>query len=101
MKRPRGYDAEAAERKRRRTIAVERSANPASLDVARLLQARAFEIKALEAAMRLAPSAGAQRAFQSLPRRLRRRAASHDVRRLPLRLRAKALIEVCPLPRPG
>ena len=43
MKRPRGFDAEAAERKRRRTIAVERSAIPASLDDARLLQARAFE----------------------------------------------------------
>lgn len=37
---------------------------------------------------------GAKRAFQSLPRHLRRRAASHNIRRLPKRLRAKAKFEV-------
>lgn len=44
--------------------------------------------------------ASSQRAFQSLPRHLRRRAASHNVRRLPVRLRQKALAEVrgsCPV----
>jgi hypothetical protein len=35
-----------------------------------------------------------QRAWQALPRHLRRRAASHDVRRVPLRLREKARAEV-------
>lgn len=34
------------------------------------------------------------RAWQQLPRHLRRRAASHDVRRVPLRLRDKARAEV-------
>lgn len=34
------------------------------------------------------------RAWQELPRHLRRRAASHDVRRVPLRLRDKAKAEV-------
>ncbi|GAA5859154.1 hypothetical protein JCM8547_008891, partial [Rhodosporidiobolus lusitaniae] len=38
--------------------------------------------------------AGTQRAFQSLPRHLRRRAASHNIRRLPTRLRKRALAEV-------
>jgi ribonuclease P/MRP protein subunit POP1 len=34
------------------------------------------------------------RAFQSLPRHLRRRAASHNPRRVPKRLRDKATFEV-------
>ncbi|KAG6903119.1 hypothetical protein C0995_004666 [Termitomyces sp. Mi166 len=37
------------------------------------------------------------RAWQALPRHLRRRAASHDVRRVPLRLREKARAEMDPL----
>ena len=41
---------------------------------------------------------GTQRAWQQLPRHLRRRAASHDVRRVPLRLRDKAKAEVRPRP---
>lgn len=35
-----------------------------------------------------------QRAWQALPRHLRRRAASHDVRRVPARLRERAKAEV-------
>ena len=34
------------------------------------------------------------RAAQTLPRHLRRRAASHNVKRLPVRLRKKAMEEV-------
>ena len=41
-----------------------------------------------------ARSNSTQRAWQQLPRHLRRRAASHDVRRVPLRLREKAQAEV-------
>lgn len=37
---------------------------------------------------------GTQRAWQALPRHLRRRAASHDVRRVPARLRERAKTEV-------
>ena len=36
------------------------------------------------------------RVWQTLPRHLRRRAASHDVRRVPVRLRARAILEVRP-----
>lgn len=39
-------------------------------------------------------SASTHRAWQELPRKLRRRAASHDVRRVPARLRGKARAEV-------
>lgn len=38
--------------------------------------------------------ASVQRAFQSLPRYLRRRAASHNVKRVPKRVRARALAEL-------
>lgn len=44
-------------------------------------------------------AANTVRAFQSLPRSLRRRAASHNIRRLPSRLREKAMSEVCLLRR--
>ena len=38
---------------------------------------------------------GSTRAFQSLPRHLRRRAASHNPRRVPKRYRSRAAAEVC------
>ncbi|KAH9936178.1 NUC188 domain-containing protein [Fomitopsis serialis] len=69
---------------------------PASIDVERFAEARAFEINAMEEAMKSAQSASTKRAWQELPRHLRRRAASHDVRRVPLRLRDKARAEMDP-----
>jgi hypothetical protein len=39
-------------------------------------------------------ASSSSRVWQSLPRHLRRRAASHDVRRVPVRLREKARYEV-------
>lgn len=57
-------------------------------------QARAFEINAMHTAMRQSKDSAAQRAFQSLPRNLRRRAASHNIKRLPVRLRERAMREV-------
>lgn len=81
--------------------------------VSQASQARAFEIQAMQKAMnavkyvhtiscmiffyhsKLCRSAASTRVWQSLPRHLRRRAASHDVRRVPIRLREKARREVC------
>src|SRR5258706_3187389 len=81
--------------------------------VSQASQARAFEIQAMQKAMKAVKyvqtiscmifsyhstfcrSAASTRAWQSLPRHLRRRAASHDVRRVPMRLREKARLEVC------
>ncbi|KAF8938323.1 hypothetical protein BGZ47_008637 [Haplosporangium gracile] len=65
-----------------------------NLDVVNFAEARAFEINALHKAMESSRNAAAQRAFQSLPRNLRRRAASHNIKRLPVRLRDRAKREV-------
>ncbi|KXN88226.1 Ribonucleases P/MRP protein subunit POP1 [Leucoagaricus sp. SymC.cos] len=69
---------------------------PSAIDVEKFAEARAFEIDAMEKAMETASGASTQRAWQVLPRHLRRRAASHDVRRVPGRLRKKAKAEMDP-----
>ncbi|GAA5844126.1 hypothetical protein JCM11251_001826 [Rhodosporidiobolus azoricus] len=76
------------------SVASGNSGLPPTIEVEKFAQARAFEISAMHRAMKAAKEAGTQRAFQSLPRHLRRRAASHNIRRLPLRLRQRALAEV-------
>ncbi|KAF9233375.1 ribonucleases P/MRP protein subunit POP1-domain-containing protein [Melanogaster broomeanus] len=67
---------------------------PASIDVERFTEARSFEIDAMQKAIKAAGDSSTHRAWQTLPRHLRRRAASHDVRRVPVRLREKARAEV-------
>lgn len=42
---------------------------------------------------------GNSRTFQSLPRHLRRRAASHNPKRVPKRLRSRAAAEVSSIPK--
>ncbi|PKS09185.1 hypothetical protein jhhlp_003799 [Lomentospora prolificans] len=63
------------------------------LDLQAFLAARQFEIDALEDSMRRTKEASSSRAFQRLPRALRRRTASHNPKRVPKRLRAKAIRE--------
>ena len=76
-----------------------------SLDVNAFTAARSFEITALNNAMRSSKllrfpcstnnrAALAQRAFQDVPRSLRRRSASHNVKRVPKPLREKAMKEM-------
>ncbi|KAJ5342160.1 hypothetical protein N7541_011284 [Penicillium brevicompactum] len=89
-KRAKTYDA--------RTLAVQ-SADAAlsatgELDVAAYSAARAFEIQALEEGMKRSKNALTTRAFQKVPRSLRRRTASHNVKRVPRRLRARAQREM-------
>lgn len=60
----------------------------------KFVEARQNEIKTLDRAMVQARAAGRQRAFQTLPRVLRRRTASHNVKRIPKRLREKAKREM-------
>lgn len=67
---------------------------PNKLNLPDFLAAREFEIKALDSAMIKSKTSGASRVFQSLPRTLRRRTASHNVRRIPKRMRRKALREM-------
>ncbi|KAI1986885.1 Ribonucleases P/MRP protein subunit pop1 [Ophidiomyces ophidiicola] len=64
------------------------------LDVSAFVAARQFEIKALEAGIQSARNALTTRAFQKVPRNLRRRTASHNVKRVPSRLRARARREM-------
>lgn len=64
------------------------------LDVSAFVKAREYEIKALEASMGASKKALSTRAFQQVPRELRRRTASHNVKRVPKRLRARAAKEV-------
>ncbi|KAF8527485.1 ribonucleases P/MRP protein subunit POP1-domain-containing protein [Hysterangium stoloniferum] len=72
---------------------------PAAIDIEKFTEARSFEIAAMQSAMESAQGSSTQRAWQALPRSLRRRAASHDVRRVPVRLREKARAEMDPVKR--
>ncbi|KAJ2646601.1 Ribonucleases P/MRP protein subunit pop1 [Coemansia sp. RSA 1250] len=65
-----------------------------SVDVVSFVEARAFEINALQKSLQNARASGNTRAFQTLPRHLRRRAASHNVKRIPARLRERAISEM-------
>ncbi|KAI9456168.1 POP1-domain-containing protein [Russula earlei] len=65
---------------------------PDSIDVEKFVESRSFEITAMQEAMK--NLASTHRAWQELPRHLRRRAASHRVRRVPLRLRNKSRTEM-------
>lgn len=56
--------------------------------------AQEFAIKALEDGMKSSKKSSTTRAFQNVPRELRRRTASHNVKRVPKRLRARAAKEV-------
>jgi ribonuclease P/MRP protein subunit POP1 len=64
------------------------------LDLQAFLKAREFEIKALEDGMRRSKNALTTRAFQEVPRELRRRTASHNVKRVPKRLQKRATREM-------
>ncbi|KAJ8080661.1 Ribonucleases P/MRP protein subunit pop1 [Marasmius tenuissimus] len=70
---------------------------PGAIDVEKFAESRAYEINAMQSAMKSASSSSTHRAWQVLPRHLRRRAASHDPRRVPVRLRAKAKAEMDPV----
>uniref|UniRef100_D8Q015 Pop1 N-terminal domain-containing protein n=1 Tax=Schizophyllum commune (strain H4-8 / FGSC 9210) TaxID=578458 RepID=D8Q015_SCHCM len=67
---------------------------PGAIQVEKFAEARAFEIDAMHNAMQNSSEHSAQRAWQALPRHLRRRAASHDPRRVPTRLRERAKAEI-------
>lgn len=64
------------------------------LNVASFVKAREFEIKAMGASMVSSKNALSTRAFQQLPKQMRRRTASHNVKRVPKRLRKRAAREM-------
>ncbi len=64
------------------------------LDVASFVKAREYEVKALEKSMQNTRHGLTTRAFQQVPREMRRRTASHNVKKVPRRLRRRAEKEV-------
>ncbi|KAI5778690.1 ribonuclease P complex subunit Pop1 [Geopyxis carbonaria] len=78
-----------------RTIASSSpSLTTGTLDLPTFIRSRQFEISALTSAMSASRNAASKRAFQSLPRDLRRRTASHNPARVPQRLRQRAAKEM-------
>ncbi|KAG4301585.1 hypothetical protein PCANB_001795 [Pneumocystis canis] len=81
-----------------RAIAVQ-SDSPAIregiIDVNSFLNSKKFEIQALFQAIKRSRQLSTRRAFQSLPRFLRRRAASHNIKRVPKYLFTRAKNEAC------
>jgi len=64
------------------------------LDIQAFLKAREFEIKALQDGIKQSKGARTTRAFQQVPRDMRRRTASHNVKRVPTRLQKRAAREM-------
>ncbi|KAJ8610726.1 hypothetical protein MRB53_038368 [Persea americana] len=95
QKRPR-FDHRAKQREAR-SLSVQTSSKAlrhGELDVDKFVKAREYEIRALEESMSQSKRALNTRAFQQVPKDLRRRTASHNAKRMPKRLRARARREM-------
>lgn len=77
-----------------RTQLADSSYKDGLLSVPDFLNSREFEIKSFEMSQLKTRASASNRIFQSLPRTLRRRTASHNVKRVPKRLRNRALREM-------
>ncbi|USW48429.1 Putative ribonuclease P/MRP protein subunit Pop1 [Septoria linicola] len=64
------------------------------LDVDNFVKSREYEIRALEEGISRSRQALTKRAFQQVPKELRRRTASHNVKRVPKRLQPRAKREM-------
>ena len=60
---------------------------PRGINAAEFAESRALEIRNMMQALSSASKQSSKRVFQSLPRHMRRRAASHNPKRMPVRLR--------------
>ncbi|PTB80012.1 hypothetical protein M440DRAFT_1460092 [Trichoderma longibrachiatum ATCC 18648] len=76
------------------TQAAEAALKDGELDLVAFVAAHEFEIRALEQSMATTKAVKSSRAFQQVPRGLRRRTASHNPKRVPRRLRARARKEM-------
>lgn len=72
----------------------DRAFSNGELNVDAFVKAREFEIKALEDGIKKSKHGLTTRAFQEVPKDLRRRTASHNVRKVPKRLQKRARREV-------
>ncbi|KAK9472589.1 ribonucleases P/MRP protein subunit POP1-domain-containing protein [Dipodascopsis tothii] len=73
------------------TQSSETALKDGQLDVGHYVAARAFETQQMLRALKAGRDNQKQQAFQAVPRSLRRRAASHHLKRLPARFLARAL----------
>lgn len=92
-----GRDPKRAKMLDSRTILAQKpdaAFNNGELDLQAFLKSREFEIKALQDGMERSKSSRTTRAFQQVPRDLRRRTASHNVKRVPKRLHKRAAREM-------
>jgi ribonuclease P/MRP protein subunit POP1 len=64
------------------------------LNVEKFVKAREYEIRALEEGISRSKKALTKRAFQQVPKDLRRRTASHNAKKVPKRLQKRAKKEV-------
>ena len=87
-------------RKRAKTIrkisnqAVDKAFSNGELNVDKFVRAREYEIKALEEGLKSSKHGLVTSAHQELPKEMRRRTSSLNVKRLPKRLRKRAIREV-------
>ncbi|KAF2722204.1 hypothetical protein K431DRAFT_222511 [Polychaeton citri CBS 116435] len=80
-----------------RTISTQASSKAlknGELDVEKFVKAREYEVHALEKGLRDSKKVLTKRAFQQVPKELRRRTASHNVKRVPKRLQNRAKREM-------
>lgn len=80
-----------------RAIATQTSSSAfkhGEVNIDKFVKSREYEISALERGLINSKKALARRAFQQVPKDLRRRTASHNVKRVPKRLQPRARREV-------
>ena len=77
-----------------RTESLEPALRNGVLNASEFISSREFEIRAFEQSQLNTKSVSSSRIFQNLPRTLRRRTASHNVKRIPKRLHSRALREM-------
>lgn len=93
-KRPAPSNAHRQSDSKRRKTDIPTQNAPKELNIANFIKVREFEIKAIESSMAKARKGLMSRAFQQVPRHMRRRTASHNVKKVPKRLRKRAIREV-------
>ncbi|EPS40528.1 hypothetical protein H072_5611 [Dactylellina haptotyla CBS 200.50] len=74
--------------------ASEEAFRDGQFDMVSFVSSREYEIKSLLRSMNSSKNAQRKRAFQNLPRDLRRRTAAHSAKRVPKRVRATARLEL-------
>ncbi|KAK6442090.1 Ribonucleases P/MRP protein subunit pop1 [Oleoguttula sp. CCFEE 5521] len=95
--RPNGSSNQTSKIRDARTLATQTTSKAfkhGGLDVDKFVKSREYEIRALEQGLVRSKKALTKRAFQQVPKELRRRTASHNVKKVPKRLQERAKREM-------